>query len=427
MSLNKENLPPPTSGLDAVQAISFAEGKEQAFPGKQQPDEFRVFVAKGVHDDILAHAGETTTVELCGVLVGKVRKDSSGPFLLIEHSIRGVETKNEGAQVTFTHQTWEHIHQQMEKKYSGFRIVGWYHTHPGFGIFLSDMDKFIQEYFFNQAFQVAMVVDPISGKEGVFAWKGGGVHPLSRCWVGDQVRELTPGSVGSAYVPGPIGVTPLGGGAPGAGKNEIGCGAGEGGMKPFPTVPVLLLLMAFLLGMMFSNLFLRMYIRQSFLEAARAEMREALSCLAGTLGTQADLEVVLGSLRKAETLLASPTVSLESAEVLAKVRESGMLLANLASATAVREDKVRIFLGRQADRLTTEGDRLSHLTDNVNHLRMVMASAYFLQAKQILASTGKEGGSPEGKRQAGQLLAIAIALFPEIEKQARLECPGLFE
>ncbi len=39
----------------------------------------------------------------------------------------------------------------MEEKHSSLSIVGWYHSHPGFGVEFSDMDMFIQKNFFSSA------------------------------------------------------------------------------------------------------------------------------------------------------------------------------------------------------------------------------------------------------------------------------------
>ena len=35
------------------------------------------------------------------------------------------------------------------------KIVGWYHTHPGFGVEFSEMDLFIQQNFFGGPAQIA--------------------------------------------------------------------------------------------------------------------------------------------------------------------------------------------------------------------------------------------------------------------------------
>ena len=135
-------------------------------------------------------------MELCGVLIGEVRFDVSGNYLYICGSIRGEKAKNSGVNVSFTPETWDYIHEVREEKYPKYSIIGWYHTHPGFGIFLSDMDKFIQDYFFNQPYQVAWVVDPKSSLNGIFAWQEGKICPLKHCWIGKDQIKLTIGTVG---------------------------------------------------------------------------------------------------------------------------------------------------------------------------------------------------------------------------------------
>jgi hypothetical protein len=84
------------------------------------------------------------------------------------------------ATVTFTHEAWEHVHSELDRRYPGEKIVGWYHSHPGFGIFLSREDMFIHENFFSEWWQVAYVVDPLAGEEGIFGWRDGTVQELHR-------------------------------------------------------------------------------------------------------------------------------------------------------------------------------------------------------------------------------------------------------
>ena len=62
------------------------------------------------------------------------------------------------------------INYLIEKKYENAQIVGWIHTHPDFGIFLSEYDTFIQENFFKEDYQIAYVVDPIQNIEGFYFW-----------------------------------------------------------------------------------------------------------------------------------------------------------------------------------------------------------------------------------------------------------------
>ena len=148
---------------------------------------FRVHFAPEVHADVGDHAGDDTSVEICGVLVGGWQKDDNGPFAVIRHSIRCDTATSKNAEVTFTHESWAQINEQMDSKYSDQRIIGWYHSHPDFGIFLSDRDMFIQEHFFSGPGQIAYVVDPVRKLEGVFEWREGRAEVASHFWVGDRI------------------------------------------------------------------------------------------------------------------------------------------------------------------------------------------------------------------------------------------------
>jgi proteasome lid subunit RPN8/RPN11 len=132
---------------------------------------FQSIVRRSVVDAIRVHADEHPGIEVCGVLVGTVYENPQAAFVYIDGMIRGDGSSGRSTQVTFTAETWQHVHRVMEDRHPGKRIIGWYHTHPGFGIFLSEMDLFIQRHFFNAAWQVAFVLDPTSRESGMFAWR----------------------------------------------------------------------------------------------------------------------------------------------------------------------------------------------------------------------------------------------------------------
>jgi len=136
-------------------------------------NKFQVIFGDGILEDIRDHGLSSPEAEVCGVLVGNIYRDNSGPYCYVHANIRGEAARGRNAQVTFTSETWTLIHQAMDTRYPDHKIVGWYHTHPGFGIFLSEMDLFIQENFFNEPWQVAFVDDPKDGDRGVFIWQNG--------------------------------------------------------------------------------------------------------------------------------------------------------------------------------------------------------------------------------------------------------------
>jgi len=174
--------------------IALGDLRIAPFPVDGDWDPLRVHLAREPYDAIIAHSKESNHIELCGVLVGEVLKDDIGPFVSVTHTIRGEHANNQTAQVTFTQETWAHIHRVMDSQHDGRAIVGWYHTHPGFGIFLSEMDVFIHRHFFDLPWQIAFVVDPQSGDEGVFTWRDGKPARTRRYWVGQEERLMIPGA-----------------------------------------------------------------------------------------------------------------------------------------------------------------------------------------------------------------------------------------
>jgi proteasome lid subunit RPN8/RPN11 len=129
-----------------------------------------------VLQQIRRHARSSMTAEVCGILIG----GEVDGVTRIEACIAGENAAQGGAHVTFTQNTWEHIYKIKDSKFPDRAIVGWYHSHPGFGIFLSEYDIFIHENFFAAPFQVAWVFDPHSDDEGCFGWIEEHVEPLGR-------------------------------------------------------------------------------------------------------------------------------------------------------------------------------------------------------------------------------------------------------
>ena len=134
-----------------------------------------VWIEAEVARRIRQHGRSSMKTEVCGVLIG--REENGSTF--IDACIAGVNAAQAGTHVTFTQETWEHIYKIKDKEYPDERIVGWYHSHPGFGVFLSDHDLFIQENFFSSPNQVAWVYDPHTDEEGCFGWRGDKVEKIN--------------------------------------------------------------------------------------------------------------------------------------------------------------------------------------------------------------------------------------------------------
>ena len=159
----------------------------------------RVSIGGEVLRQIRQHARSCSKTEVCGVLIGR----EDGKKLSVDASIAGLNAAQAGTHVTFTQDTWEHIYKIKDSQFPDERVVGWYHSHPGFGVFLSDHDTFIHKNFFSSPLQVAWVYDPHSDEEGCFGWVGNRLERLSEISIEDGKGGEEAGETGK---PEPVGV-----------------------------------------------------------------------------------------------------------------------------------------------------------------------------------------------------------------------------
>lgn len=121
-----------------------------------------------------AHALSSLDREVAGVMVGhRPEKQPDGRYVVhVIDSIAAKYTVMHGASVTYTPESWRYLNDTLWERYpdESAVMVGWYHTHPGFGIFLSGMDLFIHQNFFTQIWHVAYVLDPRARSSGFFCW-----------------------------------------------------------------------------------------------------------------------------------------------------------------------------------------------------------------------------------------------------------------
>ena len=134
-----------------------------------------VVIGDDVLEAILEFSEQEQTKERGGFLLGGVYGESP-QYVVIKHFHPALEAQGNSASLTFTHETWATLTRESELNHPGESLVGWQHTHPGFGIFLSGYDLFIHKNFFAQTWQVALVVDPRRKEFGFFHWRGGEVR-----------------------------------------------------------------------------------------------------------------------------------------------------------------------------------------------------------------------------------------------------------
>ncbi len=163
--------PRPSSPLSAVGGVGEAgEGR----------DIFLHLEAIGAIVDSLPGQAQ---MEVGGLLVGRECEDEAGVYLLVAGAIPARQARGTSVSVTFTHQTWNQLSAEKASRYPDQTIVGWYHTHPGLGVFLSERDLFIHRNFFTDSTHIAVVIDPSKFAWGMFYWQDSELVAAPGCYI----------------------------------------------------------------------------------------------------------------------------------------------------------------------------------------------------------------------------------------------------
>jgi proteasome lid subunit RPN8/RPN11 len=129
-----------------------------------------VFLTQPAFVRVCALSGRDMDNEVGGALIGEWRIDhrSGEQFIVAEAALPARHTRQGSAYLTFTQDTLVTLHQEQEERYPDKRIVGWFHTHPRMGVFLSDYDVWLHTHFFPEPWQVALVIEPCTQIGGFF-------------------------------------------------------------------------------------------------------------------------------------------------------------------------------------------------------------------------------------------------------------------
>ncbi len=170
----------PELVADPAKPVIAASQARTRIAGTRLPDGYPTWMAVDIliEESALraaqAHALTSMNREVAGVLIGtRPEKQPDGRYLVrIMDTIIAKHTVMHGASVTYTPESWRYLNDKLEERYPNETavMVGWYHTHPGFGIFLSGMDQFIHQNFFTQIWHTALVLDPRARISGFFCW-----------------------------------------------------------------------------------------------------------------------------------------------------------------------------------------------------------------------------------------------------------------
>ena len=160
--------------LQIVQPVESAPpmGSAQAM-GVIKPEDMRIFLPKRVLEEIWHYSTSRTDVEVGGMLVGSLRSYRGVNWIDIKGYLQVREAVQNAASWRMTHDACAAAERERDSRFNDQIFVGWHHTHPRYGVFLSSTDMFTCRSYFNLQWMVALVVDPCAEELGFFQWKNG--------------------------------------------------------------------------------------------------------------------------------------------------------------------------------------------------------------------------------------------------------------
>jgi len=135
-----------------------------------------VLVSEAVMNEIFRQLKNERDLEIGGILVGDafVDTDTRCHVVTVRRGLLGDDGEGTPVSFKFTSDSWQSINSKLLGLLPEERnIVGWYHSHPGLGVFLSATDRFTQQCFFANPWQIALVVDTNRNSFGFFFGREG--------------------------------------------------------------------------------------------------------------------------------------------------------------------------------------------------------------------------------------------------------------
>ena len=153
---------------------------------RNRADGFPVYMSFEVFNGMYGHcAAYAYEHEVMGLIVGDVFCDEEGEFVEVFSTMTG-ELDSNRVHVRFTESGLAAVSNRVQdlkdngqwcpldgKSKTGptcpacgydarsMKILGWYHSHPGFTAFMSGTDIGTQEEYFNQPYHISIVIDPL--------------------------------------------------------------------------------------------------------------------------------------------------------------------------------------------------------------------------------------------------------------------------
>jgi proteasome lid subunit RPN8/RPN11 len=166
---------PESSGLPERQPPNLAE---QGWLHGRSPDGEQIIIMRqDALRQVVAHSHSNLHVELGGALLGQAYRYQNQIYVDVVAALPAVSGSHGPIHFTFNADSWTRLQRDRAEQFPQLDIIGWFHTHPGLGVFYSGDDVVVHSAAFTLPWHVGLVVDPVRNEASFFGWHKGELAP----------------------------------------------------------------------------------------------------------------------------------------------------------------------------------------------------------------------------------------------------------
>ena len=124
-------------------------------------EELRIYMEDYVHTYLYQYARSSATGEKLAVLMGKNLVIDGHETVFVSGVVQARYTEKLKGMETITKKSWKQIGEDIEKYFPDLNVVGWMHSRPSFGAFVTSRDEAYHKKVFGTDRKLFFVVDPI--------------------------------------------------------------------------------------------------------------------------------------------------------------------------------------------------------------------------------------------------------------------------
>jgi len=139
--------------------------------GSAIEEKYKIFINYLTIAKAMKHGLKDTINEMGGLLIGNIYSDKriDDDFLYLDiKTILPVSRMGLQKKFTFSEEEFDKLTEEVKEKFPEDRIVGWYHSHPGWGVELSPDDQDTHVSFFNADWYVLLIVESVAKDFAIF-------------------------------------------------------------------------------------------------------------------------------------------------------------------------------------------------------------------------------------------------------------------